>query len=145
MPDTSGAQGTRARKFCRFQSSFDKGVDLEKHLFSARVTRELFPERSSGAFTAFQPEALVPDALNPCENRAAGKEGARVAGVGAPLGLAGEETSGGPRRERSLPQHQPAALAFPREGSRRRVARAFRGVATGGGGRSGFVQNFGDP
>lgn len=84
----------------------------------------------------------MPDALNqPLETRA-GREGARVAGVGAPLG----PRRGDQRRARGValgsPQHQPAALAFPGEGPRRRVAE-LRGVATGGGGRSGFVQNFG--
>lgn len=39
--------------------------DPEKYLFSARVTRELFPgEKLQEQFTAFQPAAVVPGALN---------------------------------------------------------------------------------
>lgn len=50
--------------------------DPEKYVFSARVIRELFPgEKIPGQFTAFQPEAAVPEALNkPLETEAAGKD-----------------------------------------------------------------------
>lgn len=39
--------------------------DPEKYVFSIRVTRELFPgEKLQEQFTAFQPEAVLPGALN---------------------------------------------------------------------------------
>ena len=55
--------------------------------------------------------------------------------MGAPPRASARRPAAGPRRERSLS----AASA-----GRARLSK-LRGVATGDGGRSGFVQNFGDP
>ena len=66
--------------------------------FQPELPANFFPgEKLPEQFTAFQPEALVPDALNqPLETRAAGKGRSQSPrGGSAPSGLC-TETSGGP-------------------------------------------------
>ena len=98
--------------------------DQGKHLFSARVTRELFPgEKLPEQFTAFQPEALVPDALKqPLETRAAGKGRSAVCrGGGASAGLRAGK-GGGPGAWARAPR----SIRRPRSPSRGGSQRPLR-------------------
>lgn len=115
---TGKGRDTGKGKPCGPQSQVGLQIrgDQGKHLFSARVARELFPgEKLPEQFTAFQPEALVPDALNqPLETRAAGK--GRSGSVLGRRRLRGPSLREGlPTRLESAhsPQHLPATLAFP--------------------------------
>ena len=102
---------------------------MEKHLFSTRVTRELFSWREApGAIYSIPARGSRARRSESTFRNSSCREGKKPESQGweRPLG----PRRGDQRRARGVsarsPQHQPAALAFPGEGPRGRVARAPR-------------------